>query len=85
NQPGIVLIDAVLLGKVPEAALEKLRTHSPEIQRVLLVDDAQLVNWVPHYAEAIVIKGMAASAVAEIVSNLLLAKGDEDERNHANP
>jgi len=84
NRPRIVLVDAVLLGKDPQAALGKIQTCSPQTQRVLLADDVQSVNRVPRYAEAILIKGIAPTAVAEIVSNLLSTKGTRDEHSDSN-
>jgi hypothetical protein len=48
---------------------------------VLLVDDVEKVNLVPKYAEAILIKGAAPSALTAIVTDLLLEKGDDHERN----
>ena len=48
------------------------------------MDDVQEVNLMPRYAEAILIKGSAASAVAVIVTNLLVERGDDHERNDSN-
>lgn len=79
RQPKIVLLDTVLFGNTPGADLEKIHRLSPETQRVLLVDDVQDVKWVPRYAEAILIKGVSPSAVATIVTDLLLSKGAENE------
>jgi DNA-binding NarL/FixJ family response regulator len=84
NRPGIVLVDAVLLDQDPEAALEKMQTGSPETQRVLLVEEVQSVDPASRHTEAILIKGIAPTMVAEVVSNLLLARGAEDEHN-SNP
>jgi hypothetical protein len=70
-----------LLGHNLTAALEKIRMLSPETQRVLLVDDVQEVNLMPRYAEAILIKGAAPSAVVTIVTNLLSEKGEDHENN----
>lgn len=72
---GIVLIDSILLGNNPQTLLEKIQTLSPETQRVLLVDNVQEINLMPRYTEAILIKGAAPSAIAAIVTNLLLKKG----------
>ena len=85
NLPGIVLVDAVLLDPDPKPDLEKIQAYSPETQRVLLVDDVQSVDPASRCAEAILIKGIAPTMVAEIVSNLLLARGAEDEHNDSNP
>jgi hypothetical protein len=38
-------------------------------------------RWVPHYAEAILFKGASPSAVAKIVTDLLLNKGEEYEHD----
>lgn len=81
KKPRIVLLDAVLLGNTPEVFLEKIQMLSPETQRVLLVDEVQEVNLMPRYAEAILIKGAAPSAVAAIVTNLLSEKGKEHDSN----
>lgn len=80
----IILIDSALLGNNPIAVLKKVRMLSPESQRILLVDDVQEVNLMPRYAEAILIKGSTPSAVAAIVSNLLVEKGDDHEHNDPN-
>jgi hypothetical protein len=40
------------------------------------VDDVQEVNLMPRYAEAILVKGSAPSAVAALVINLLADEGD---------
>jgi DNA-binding NarL/FixJ family response regulator len=77
RKPGIILLDAVLSGEKIQSLLEKIKIISPETQRVLLVDDAQDVKWMPQHAEAILIKGVSPSAVATIVTSLLLSKGDE--------
>ena len=85
GKPNIVLIDSVLLGSKPEVLLENIASLFPETQRVLLVDVVQNVNWVPHFAEAILVKGVAPSALATIVTNLLSSKGEEDECYGSNP
>lgn len=77
RKPEIVLLDVALSGNKAQALLEKIVSLSPETQRVLLVDDVQDVKWMPPYAEAILIKGVSPSAVATIVTNLLLSKGDK--------
>jgi DNA-binding NarL/FixJ family response regulator len=81
SKPHIVLIDAALIESQPEELLEKITLLSPETQRVLLVEDVQDVKGLPRYAEAIVIKGESAPAVAAIVTNLLFSKGDEHEHS----
>jgi DNA-binding NarL/FixJ family response regulator len=81
RQIQIILIDSNLLGNDPPATLEKIKMLSPETQRVLLLDDVQDVNLMPRYAEAILIKGAAPSAVAAIVTNLLSGKGEVHELN----
>jgi DNA-binding NarL/FixJ family response regulator len=77
KQPEIVLLDFALLGNRPGAFLEKINSLSPNTQRVLLADDVQEVNLVPNYAEAILIKGIAPSSIAAIVTNLLVPKGNK--------
>src|SRR5688572_28310126 len=77
----IILIDSVLLGNNPIASLEKVRMLSPESRRILLVDEVQEINLMPRYAEAILIKGSAPSALAAIVTNLLVERGDDHEHN----
>jgi DNA-binding NarL/FixJ family response regulator len=76
HHPGILLLDAAVTGNDPRPALEKIQKISPHTQRVLLVDDVQEVNLMPRYVEAILIKGVSPSAVAGIVTSLLLSKGD---------
>lgn len=76
HQPRIVFLDSVVLGNDPEAVLEMIQLISPHTRRVLLVDNVQGVEWTSKYAEAILIKGIAPSAIAEIVSKLLVGKGD---------
>ena len=80
-KPRILLFDLSLAGKKPEAFLEKIILLSPETLRVLLVDDVQDIKWMPQFAEAILIKGIAPSSVAMILTNLLFVKGDENEIN----
>ena len=70
-KPRILLLDLFLAGKKPEALLEKIILLSPETLRVLLVEDEQDIKWQPQFAEAILIKGVVPSAVAEILTNLL--------------
>lgn len=84
QNPRIVLIDSVLLGSNPEVVLEKIQTLSPTAQRILLADDVQAVKWMPQYAEAILIKGASPSAITTIVTNLLLAQGEEYEHDDSN-
>jgi DNA-binding NtrC family response regulator len=81
HQPGIVLLDAILLRNRAEAALEKIRSLSPRTQRVLLVDDMHQVDFVPRYSEAILIKGISPSALTVIMTNLLSEKGEDHEHN----
>jgi DNA-binding NarL/FixJ family response regulator len=80
----LILIDSGLLGEDPIPVLEKVRMLSPGSQRILLVDEVQEVNLMPRYAEAILIKGSAPSAVAVIVTNLLVERGDNHEHNDSN-
>jgi DNA-binding NarL/FixJ family response regulator len=80
-RPRILLLDLSLAGKKPEAFLEKIILLSPETMRVLLVEDEQDIKWQPQFAEVILIKGFAPSAVAAILTNLLFLKGDKNEIN----
>jgi DNA-binding NarL/FixJ family response regulator len=82
-KPRILLLDLALAGKKPEAFLEKIIFLSPETLRVLLVDEVQDIKWLPQFAEAILIKGVAPSAVATILTNLLFVKGDENEQSQS--
>ena len=84
GKPQIALIDAIMLGKQPEVFLERLLLRSPETQRVLLVDDVQQGKWMPQYAEAILIKGVAPSAIVAIVTKLLSPEGEEKEPHGSN-
>ena len=79
HRPNIVLLDVALLRSEIRIVLEKFQMISPGTQRVLLVDDIQTINWVPEYAEAILIKGVSPSAVAALLTNLLSSKGEENE------
>jgi len=79
-KPRLLLLDLALVGKKPEALLEKIILLSPETMRVLLVDDVQDIKWLPQLAEAVLIKGVSPSAVATILTNLLFVKGDENEQ-----
>ena len=85
HRPDLVLLDIALPGSDVRPVLEKFRAISPEMPRVLLVDHVEDVRWLPQYAEAIVIKGEAPSAVAAIVINLLFSKGEEHEHSDSNP
>lgn len=84
HRPKIVLLDSDVLGNKPETALGRIQIRSPKTQRVLLVDDVQKVDLMPKYAEAILIKGAAPSAIAAIVTNLLVEEGDDHEYNDSN-
>ncbi|HMB24640.1 MAG TPA: hypothetical protein VKP08_17470 [Anaerolineales bacterium] len=75
SKPKIILIDSALLGNDPTAVLEKVRILSPESHRLLLVDDVQEIDLMPRYAEAILVKGSAPSAVAALVIDLLVDEG----------
>ena len=79
-KPRMLLLDLALAGKKPEAFLERIILLSPETMRVLLVDDVQDIKWLPQLAEAVLIKGVSPSAVATILTNLLIVKGDENEQ-----
>lgn len=84
HQPKIVLLDESLAGRNPKAALQKIHSLSPQTQRVLLADDVQSVNLLLTHAEAVLIKGSQPSAIASIITNLLITKGDEHEHNDSN-
>jgi DNA-binding NarL/FixJ family response regulator len=84
HQPSLIFIDSNVIGSNPKTALEKIQTHSPKTQPILLVDDVEKGNLMSKYAEAILIKGAAPSAVASIVTNLLSEKGDDHEHNDSN-
>ena len=75
-KPRIALIDSVGLGNRPTELLQKIVLSSPETRRLLLVDGAQEMKWMPQYAEAVLIKGVSPSAVAAVVTNLLFPKGE---------
>lgn len=82
-KPRVLLLDLSLAGKKPEALLEKIILLSPETMRVLLVEDEQEIKWQPQFAEAVLIKGIAPSAVAASLTNLLYLKGNENEQTHS--
>lgn len=77
HAPTAVLLDEILLGRNPEAALQKVRELSPETKRLLLVNDANEVKVAAQHVEAILIKGISPSALAGIVTNLLSTEGDD--------
>lgn len=76
HQPRIVFLDSGLPGSVSQPVLERIQAISPQSQRVLLIDNVEELKGLPEYADAILIKGGAPSAVATVVTNLLYAKGD---------
>jgi DNA-binding NarL/FixJ family response regulator len=80
HQPELALLDVALSGGDSQV-LERIQILSPTTQRILLVDQVQDVQWVPQFAEAVLIKGIAPGAVATIVNNLLSTKGDKDEHH----
>jgi DNA-binding NarL/FixJ family response regulator len=82
-KPRMLLLDLVLAGKNPEALLEKITLLSPVTLRVLLVDDVQDVKWQPHFAEAVLVKGVAPSSFATILTDLLLSKEGKNEQTHS--
>lgn len=84
HRPAIVLLDLDISGRDPRDFLEKIRAVSAETKRVLLVNDLQDLNWVPKYAEAVLLKGIAPASVVAIITNLLSTKGDEHEYNDSN-
>lgn len=75
--PKIVLLDEDILGRSPEAVLEKIRSLSPHTRRALLANDIQQVSLLLTYAEAVLIKGTQPSVIAWTITNLLSTKGDE--------
>lgn len=84
HQPRIVFLDADMLGNACRIVLEKIYEISPTTQRALLVNDVQKVNLAPNYAEAILIKGIAPSALTTVVTNLLSEKGVDHEHSDSN-
>jgi DNA-binding NarL/FixJ family response regulator len=80
-KPRILLLDLALAGEKPKAFLEKMFLLSPETLRVLLVDDVRDLKWQPQFAEAILVKGVAPSGIATVLTNLLFVKGDKNEIN----
>lgn len=84
RRPTIVLLDLDLSKKDPRKFLERVKALSPETRRVLLVNDLQDMHWVPQYAEAILLKGIAPSSVVAIITNLLSTKGEENENIGSN-
>ena len=75
-RPRLALIDAVVAGNQLEETLKKMILLSPQTQRLLLVDDAQHVKWMPQHAEAVLIKGVSPTAVTAMVTNLLFTYGE---------
>ena len=82
HKPTIVLLDFRLTLTNTQSVLIRVQELSPNTRRVLLVDDVQEVNWVPYYADAILIKGIPPQAVASLLGNLLSTKGDTHEHNN---
>ncbi|HSK67241.1 MAG TPA: hypothetical protein VK888_09945 [Anaerolineales bacterium] len=78
NKSLLLLLDLRVTGQDPKSVLARVHEISPETRRVLLVDDVQDVNWVPRYADAILIKGIPPQAVATLLNNILSSKGDKD-------
>lgn len=78
--PAIVLLDFRLTGSHTQSVLARVQELSPDTRRVLLVDDVQDVNWVPSYADAVLIRGIPPQAVATLLANLLSSKGEDHER-----
>jgi DNA-binding NarL/FixJ family response regulator len=76
HQPEIVLLDLALSGKDPRTLLDTVRSHSPGTKRVLLVNSLGNEDWVPQYAEAVLLKGVAPAAVVATITNLLPIKGE---------
>lgn len=79
-KPRVLLLDLSLAGKKPKALLERILLLSPATLRVLLVDDVQDIKWQPQFAEAILVKGVSPSALATILTDLLLPKGIENKQ-----
>lgn len=80
HTPAIVLLDCRLTGTNTQSVLARVQELSPNTRRVLLVDDAQEVNWVPSYADAVLIRGIPPQAVATLLTTLLSSKGEDHER-----
>ena len=83
HMPAIVLLDYRLTGVQTKSVLASVQELSPNTRRVLLVDDVQEVNWVPSYADAVLIRGIPPQAVATLLANLLSSKGEDHE--HIDP
>lgn len=80
REPRIALLDLALLKNEPEASLQKMMALSPQTHRVLMVEDVKHVQLMPQYAEAILIKGISPAAITTILINLLVSKGNGNER-----
>ena len=78
NKSLLLLLDLRVTGQDPKSVLARVHEISPETRRVLLVDDVQDVNWVPRYADAILIKGIPPQAVATLLNKILSSKGDKN-------
>lgn len=74
-KPRILVVDLALPGREWQVFLERIIVLSPETLRVLLVDDVQELNLQPQFAEATLLNGVSPSAVATLLTNLLLLKG----------
>jgi DNA-binding NarL/FixJ family response regulator len=83
HQPKLVLLDYRITRKDTKFVLAKVQELCPETRRVLLMDDVQEADWVPRYADAILIKGIPPQAVAALLSSVLSTKGNESEPNPA--
>ena len=83
EKPKALLLDLALVGKKPEALLERIILLSPETLRVLLLEDQQDIKWQPQFAEAILVKGASPSTFATTLTDLLLLKGTQNEQTHS--
>lgn len=81
HQPQVVLLDESLVTKNPKPALEKIRSLSPQTQRVLFADDMQSASLLLTHAEAVLIKGIQPSAIASTITALLSITEDKHEHN----
>lgn len=77
RKPGIVLVDAKSSGNNTLTMLQHIARLSPQSRRVVLVDDVQDFKGTPELAEVVLVKGASPSAVAAIVTDLLMNKGEE--------
>ncbi|MEP7134345.1 MAG: hypothetical protein ABI904_05385 [Chloroflexota bacterium] len=75
GKPQIILVELILLGNTPEAALEQIHILSPGTQRVILMEDLQEIK----SAEALLTRGLPPSAIVDTVSKLLSNTEGDDQ------